>query len=61
MMTFGGADRRGHAGGIGHRHPVARSEYPAAFGPRHLVLAEQELDAPRVLGDDIEFPLHHPG
>src|SRR5262249_47035727 len=53
--------RRDRAVGRGDVDDIAGFEYAAALGPRDLVLAEQELDAFRVLPDDIVLALEHPG
>jgi hypothetical protein len=44
---------------VRHADDVARFERPEALRPRDLVLSEQELDAFRVLADDVVFSLEH--
>ena len=42
-----------------HLDDVPRLQRPAPLRPRDLVLPEQELDALRVLPDDVVLPLEH--
>ena len=53
---LGGAPRRAAARHLDH---IPGAQRPAPLRPRDLVLAKQELDALRVLPDDVVLPLEH--